>query len=672
MGYLFNINHITKQNTKMISIYSIVLIMFTKQKLNINAVIKYLPNVAAIIICFIMLYRIRTSALFGDDWPNSYNGYWVRYLYPDSTNLFSIWIKDSLIWTDSWIQRAGRIIPVGLLLARIFILLPNIELYKLMQILSIIIVLISIIKLLSIYLERKVNFAIITLSFMIFLQFRNDYDPYIGFTFILPISIICILGTAIYLLKIDQSVQPKLRWYLVIFILPLISALTYEYTILLTPIFFFILLKNKILNLSKLKIILISVSGPLILALIQIFIVRPKRLIQEGTYESNLNFAMIIKTSIKQLVAVLPNSQAIFSKIPNPNFSMFIYLLILLLIIPIIYAFFKDSTQNRNFIFSNLGPLAAVGIWFLIAPPILVGVSKQWQELLGLGNAYLPIFYQHVGATILLFILFSRIRSYFISSKISTSTLISLVSIVVIASPIALSMTFQLDSNNRLLFNDNYKTNRFEMLKFAINKGLMRDVVQGSTIISYDTNDTHEINRAVFSVESGVDLSDMKLPSQIWSTSCLEDVTCPLSIELNEFLKNQIRSSNDSEVNLKVPFKLPIDGISSYYGERYKVNQISKPYFLDALYYSNTSVLYTISPIRITLDDVLIDRNSGTAVWVSLDENNPFLPKRMTETSCLVSSEINRDALSNTIWSVASLSEFGETNFRSSQNGQFC
>jgi hypothetical protein len=44
----------------------------------------------------------------------------------------------------------------------------------------------------------------------------------------------------------------------------------------------------------------------------------------------------------------------------------------------------------------------------------------------------------------------------------------------------------------------------------------------------------------------------------------------------------------------------------------------------------------------------------------------------MTETSCLVSSEINRDALSNTIWSVASLSEFGETNFRSSQNGQFC
>ena len=254
----------------------------------------------------------------------------------------------------------------------------------------------------------------------------------------------------------------------------------------------------------------------------------------------------------------------------------------------------------------------------------------------------------------------------------STSTLISLVYIVVIASPIALSMTFQLDSNNRLLFNDNYKTNRFEMLKFAINKGLMRDVVQGSTIISYDTNDTHEINRAVFSVESGVDLSDMKLPSQIWSKSCLEDVTCPLSTELNEFLKNQIRSSSDSKINLKVPFELPIDGISSYYGERYKLNQISKPYFLDALYYSNTSVLYTISPMRITLDDVLIDRNSGTAVWVSLDENNPFLPKRMTETSCLVSSEINRDALSNTIWSVASLSEFGETNFRSSQNGQFC
>jgi hypothetical protein len=319
-----------------------------------------------------------------------------------------------------------------------------------------------------------------------------------------------------------------------------------------------------------------------------------------------------------------------------------------------------------------LGPITAVGLWFLIAPPILVGVSKQWQEILRIGNAYLPIFYQHVGATIIFFILFNRITYYLVSKNIVISNLKKLFYVLLMSSFLALSLTLQFDSNNRLLFNDNYKTNRFEMLKFAISKGLLEEVIQGSTIISYDTNDTHEINRAVFSIESGIDLTDMKLPSQIWSPNCLEDVACSLSTELDKALKHQIRSSNISNVSIQVPFELPIYGISYYYGERYKTNELSKPYFMDALYYANTAVLYTISPITITSEDVLIDRDKGTAVWVSLDEGNPFLPKRMTESSCLVSSQVNRDTINNILWSKVSIREFGETDFRSSQNGQYC
>ena len=633
---------------------------------------KYLPHLTATIIGILILYKVRTSALFGDDWPNSYNGYWAKYLYPDSTNLLNIWIKDSLIWTDSWVQRVGRIIPVSLLLSRIFIILPSVEIYKLMQIFSIIIVIIIINKLLSTYFEQKRNFLIVTLSFFIFLQFRNDYDPYVGFTFILPISIICILGTAIYLLKIVQNVKPKFKWYLFIFILPLISALTYEYTVILTPIFFFILMKNKEINLRKLRIFVIAISGPIILSAIQIFILRPKRIIQEGTYESNLNLTMVSKTAFKQMIAIFPNSQAIFGVIPTPNFSLINYLLIIILIYPIIYAHLKISTEKNNYSFLNLVPITAVGLWFLIAPPILVGISKQWQEILLLGNAYLPIFYQHVGATILFFIILNTISIYFASKKIITSKIRTRFYVLFTCSLLAASMTFQFDTNNRLLFNDNYKTNRFEMLKTALSNGLLEEVSQGSTIISYDTNDTHEINRAVFSIESGIDLTDMKLPSQIWSSDCLEDVACPLSIKLNEVLNHQIRSSNSSNLSTKVPFELPIYGISYYYGERYKTNEFSEPFFMDALYYSNTAALYTISPIIIINEDVLIDRDKGTAIWVSLDENNPFLPKRLTETSCLLSSQVNRDVGSNILWSKVSIREFGKTNFRSSQNGRYC
>jgi hypothetical protein len=378
------------------------------------------------------------------------------------------------------------------------------------------------------------------------------------------------------------------------------------------------------------------------------------------------------KTALKQMIAIFPNSQAIFGAIPTPNFTLTNYLLMLLLICPIIYAYLELSTESSNFSISNLGPITAVGLWFLIAPPILVGVSKQWQEILRIGNAYLPIFYQHVGATIIFFILFNRITYYLVSKNIVISNLKKLFYVLLMSSFLALSLTLQFDSNNRLLFNDNYKTNRFEMLKFAISKGLLEEVIQGSTIISYDTNDTHEINRAVFSIESGIDLTDMKLPSQIWSPNCLEDVACSLSTELDKALKHQIRSSNISNVSIQVPFELPIYGISYYYGERYKTNELSKPYFMDALYYANTAVLYTISPITITSEDVLIDRDKGTAVWVSLDEGNPFLPKRMTESSCLVSSQVNRDTINNILWSKVSIREFGETDFRSSQNGQYC
>jgi hypothetical protein len=631
-----------------------------------------MPHIAATIIGILMLYKVRTSALFGDDWPNSYNGYWVKYLYPDSTNLINIWVKDSLIWTDSWIQRVGRIIPASLLLSRIFIILPSVAVYKFLQIFSILIVLITINKLLSTYFEQKKNFAIIALSFFIFLQFRNDYDPYVGFTFILPISIICILGTAIYLLKIVQNADPKFRWYLFIFFLPLISALTYEYTVVLTPIFFFILLKNKNINLLKMRIFVIAISGPLILSAIQIFVLRPKRIIQEGTYESNLNLFMVSKTAFKQMIAIFPNTQAIFGVVPTPNFSLINYLLLIVLICPIIYATLKISTERNNFSFLNLKPITMVGLWFLIAPPILVGISKQWQEILLLGNAYLPIFYQHVGATILFFIIINKISTYFASKNIIASKTRNRFYVLFTGSLLAVSMTFQFDTNNGLLYNDNYKTNRFELLKFALSKGLMEEVAQGSTIISYDTNDTHEINRAVFSIESGIDLTDMKLPSQIWSSDCLEDVSCPLSIKLNEVLEHQIRSSTSSNLSTKVPFELPIYGISYYYGERYKTNEFSKPFFMDALYYSNSAAVYTISPIIINNEDVLIDRDKGTAIWVSLDENSPFLPKRLTETSCLFSSQVNRDVISNILWSKVSIREFGKTNFRSSQNGRYC
>jgi hypothetical protein len=530
----------------------------------------------------------------------------------------------------------------------------------------------TIIKFLSIYFKQKVNFAIMVLGFLTFLQFRNDYDPYIGFTFILPISTICILVTAIYILKIDQSIKPKLKWYLIIFILPLISALTYEYTVILTPIFLFILLNNKNNKLHKLRIFLISISGPLFLAIIQIGILRPKRIIKEGTYESNFNLIMVSKTAIKQMVAILPNSQAIFGTIPTPNFSFINFLIILFLICPIINAYFKISAERSNFSFSNLAPITGVGLWFLIAPPILVGISKQWQEILHLGNAYLPIFYQHVGATILFFIIINRVTFYLISRNIIKYKLRTLFYILSMSSVLALSMTFQIDNNNRLLYNDNYKTNRFEILKFALSKGLLEEVEQGSTIISYDTNDTHEVNRAVFSIESGIDLTDMKLPSQIWSPDCLENVECPLSVKLNEFLKYQVRSSKSSNISTKVPFEVPVYGISYYYGERYKIFEFSKPYFMDALYYTNTAALYTISPIIITNDDVLIDRNKGTAVWVSLDEYNPFLPKRINDTSCLLSSNVNIDTSNNIHWSKVSIRELGEVNFRSSKNGQYC
>ena len=635
-------------------------------------VTKYVPYTAAILICFLMLYKVRTSALFGDDWPNSYNGYWAKYLYPDSTNLFTVWFKDTYIWTNSWIERAGRIIPGGLLLARIFIVLPYIEFYKLLQIISIVIVLMMIIKLLSLYFKQKTNSAIIALGFFVFLQFRNDYDPYIGFTFILPISTMCILGTAIYLLKIDQSTNPKLKWYLLIFMLPTISSLTYEYTIILTPIFLLILLNNGNIEWRKFRLFLISISGPLILAVIQIGILRPRRIIREGTYESNFDVIELSKTTIKQMIAIFPNSQAIFGTISTPNFKLTNFLILLLLICPIIFAYFKISEEGSVLRFSNLVPITIIAFWFLIAPPILVGSSKQWQEILHLGNAYLPIFYQHIGATIIFFILISLITSYLTSKNIVTPKLSTVIYIFLMSGFLALSMTFQVDSNNRLLFNDNYKTNRFEMLKFAISKGLLEEVAQGSTIISYDTNDTHEINRAVFSIESAIDLTDMKLPSQIWSPACLEDVACPLSAELNKALKHQIRSSNSSNMSIKVPYEVPIYGISYYYGERYKTNEFSKPYFMDALYYANTAVLYTISPITITNKDVLIDRDKGTAVWVSLDEGNPFLPKKMTESSCLVSSQVNRDTINNILWSKVSIREFGETDFRSSQNGQYC
>jgi hypothetical protein len=299
-----------------------------------------------------------------------------------------------------------------------------------------------------------------------------------------------------------------------------------------------------------------------------------------------------------------------------------------------------------------------------MVPALLVGASGQWQSFLKPGTSYLPVIFQQFGIILIIYFIMIKL----INSKFYNSSLILRNSFVVI---LAVSLTISNINNQQFLVNDKYKENRFEILKIAISKELFRNVEVGGFIISKDANDTHEVNRAVISILSGKDLTNIKTPNQIWDQDCIENIECDIATDLNsQTSKMQLSAISGSKfTSIKRPYE---NGTYDYLGWRRVVDEQAPIYFMDALHYFNGAAVFTVSPVLIEGKRVYINRNRGVIIWVSLDEKFPFLPKKIGTNSCVAPDLNKRERFMDGIVVSQQIVDSGVMDIKDSFSGELC
>jgi hypothetical protein len=602
------------------------------------------------------------SPLFGDDWPNSFNPYWAKYLYNETG--VSAWLIDSYFGTQSWIERYGRLIPGGNLLSRFFILSDSILVYKFIQWLSILLLIYVSSNYIYKKVQRSISRNLIILLFILTLQFRHDFDPYIGFTFILIFVTILLILILQLIEEIQSPITKSKNKLVILFFLPIIAMLTYEYTFVLLPITILVILKSAKVTRIKERIYLILVTNAPVLAIgiYSLTVLRRERIIRTGTYEFNFDLGDYSHAVLSQMLAPIPHSQLIFGTAKAFNLNILIQSLVLIITLIIVKLVLSNLGNVRELLVSKKTLLT--GIWFWMVPALLVGASGQWQAFLKPGNSYLPVIFQQFGIILILYFVVIKL----INSKFYNSSLILRNFFVVV---LAISLTISNINNQQFLVNDKYKENRFEILKIAIYKDLFRNVEVGGFIISKDTNDTHEVNRAVISILSGKDLTNIKTPNQIWDQDCIENLDCDIATDLkNQTSSMQLSALSGSEfTTIKRPYE---NGTYDYLGWRRVVDEQAPTYFMDALHYFNGAAIFTVSPVLIEGKRVYIDRNRGIIIWVSLDEKFPLLQKKIGTNSCVAPDLSKRERFMDGIVVSQQIVDSGVVDIKDSFSGELC
>jgi len=181
--------------------------------------------------------KVFSSSWAGDDWPNSQTPYWVKWRFGE-LSVKSVW-NEAMYWNNEWMNGQGRFYPLQWIESRFaFSYLRELWQYKLLE---------TSVLLISGLLLAYLIFLIsdsheITLLLLLFLsvtvQFRRDFDPHLGYAFLVPSLLVKVLSAAILLFYSVKSTSIKLKCVLSITagVLYFGAMSTYEYAFLLFPL----------------------------------------------------------------------------------------------------------------------------------------------------------------------------------------------------------------------------------------------------------------------------------------------------------------------------------------------------------------------------------------------------------------------------------------------------
>ena len=206
-----------------------------------------------------------------------------------------------------------------------------------------------------------------------------------------------------------------------------------------------------------------------------------------------------LMTFVYELIAPFPLSYGIlhghfFKIVTFWSFFNVPYLIVCLVVLaPLSYVIFNRLTQNLVLGQKYRRLLIALAIPLCVVPAILIGITAKYQDILGWGLAYLPVYVQYMGATFLLIVLLAPLKRLW---RHAAAFIFSLI--------ICLSFIFN-------WYSVRIENNRFQDPRaleiMALQNGILKNISNNATIMSKD----HWTQPAFFLQYGGVHLSTIPL-----------------------------------------------------------------------------------------------------------------------------------------------------------------
>lgn len=407
----------------------------------------------------LVLSNLLESDYFGDDLYNFQVPGFVPLTYPSVFDLTKHYFME-------WVNVQGRFFPGAWYVYYLFYILDTIYLYKLF-LLNITIAGIGVFSYL-IYLLSKDKYLSLLFLFLtpVFFQYRLYHDPMLSFQGLMQVVFIYTTLSLIFLTKYLQD-SSRYNYYLSLFFFTL-ALLTYEISYIFIFLFIPIVLSHMKLKNNLRKIFYLSIPYILILCLLALFTLylRSHAATNTGAYVPNWDLLIILKTYFNQTISVLPTSYSI----ATGNISGFYHFITFrdtsIALFFILLYIYSLSFKERNVLNKNL---ILLGVLIIVLPGILISLSPRYQSQIQFGIAYLPIYIQSFGASLLLALLirkFSSIKSH-----------------LIIAFLVCMVLLIHLTTNNKVidLVNQSFKPQR-EILTLFFSGSFGKEIPNNSTI----------------------------------------------------------------------------------------------------------------------------------------------------------------------------------------------
>jgi len=413
----------------------------------------------SVIFNVLVLSNLLQSDYFGDDLYNFQVPGAVPLIFHSVFDLTKHYFME-------WVNTNGRFFPGAWYGYYIFYIFDTIYSYKLF-LLSVTISGIALFSYL-IYLLSKDRYLSLLFLFStpIFFQYRFYHDPMLSFNGLMQVLFIYTTLSLIFLTKYLQG-SPKYHYYISLFFFTL-SLLTYEISYLFIFFYIPIVLSHIKLKQNFIKIFHLAVPYIAILCLLTLFTLylRSNAAANGGAYVPNWDTLAILKTYFNQTISVLPTSYSV----ATGNISTFYHFItfrdIAILLFFILIYLYSISFKEQKVLNKNL---ILLGVLIIVLPGLLICLSPRYQQQVSFGVAYLPIYIQSFGASLLLALLirkFSTVKAHLI--------VVFLMCIVLL---------IHLTTNNKVieLVNQSFKPQR-EILTLFFSGSFGKELPNNSTV----------------------------------------------------------------------------------------------------------------------------------------------------------------------------------------------